>query len=357
MTSNPGSAQRFPRRGDRGGVAGDGQHQAVLQRRAIAAGAVIVFLIVVVLLAKGCASARKERGIKDFINQTNSIVTQSNQSSRDFFALLRTPGEAGATEIETSINEQRSLAAELVRQANNLSAPADLSDARRYLVQALEFRRDGLTQISGLIGQALGDQDAETATEQIAADMQNFLTSDVIYSQRAYAYMSDAVKKNGIAGQTIPASRFLPSLDWLDPAIVGDVLSRARGGTGSGQPVAPGVHGTGVTGVAASPSGTALTAGGSNSLTGAKSIAIDVQNQGENQETGVVVSLQIAGGGTTIRLQDSISSISAGETKKVTIPLTRTPAKGSTATLKIEVRRVPGEQNIDNNRQSFSVTF
>ncbi|MBK5230563.1 MAG: hypothetical protein JJE27_05240 [Thermoleophilia bacterium] len=329
----------------------------MMQRRAIAAGAVIVLLVLVILLAKGCASARKERGIKDFINQTNSIVTQSNQSSRDFFGLLRTPGEAGATEIETSINEQRSLAAELVRQANNLSAPSELTEARRYLVQTLEFRRDGLTQISGLIGQALGDQDPETATEQIAADMQNFLASDVIYSQRAYALMSDTVKKNKIAGQTIPASRFLPSLDWLDPAIVGDVLSRARGGAGSGQSVAPGLHGTGITGVAASPSGTALTTTGDNSLSGAKSIAIDVQNQGENLEAGVIVTLQIAGGGTTIRLRDSIAKIAAGETQKVTIPLTRTPAKGSTATLKIEIRRVPGEENTDNNRQSFSVTF
>src|ERR1035437_6283046 len=90
MTSSQGSTQRFPRKGDRAGTDDDGQHQAVLQRRAIAAGAVIVFLILVVLLAKGCESAAKKRGIKDFINQTNSIVTQSNQSSRDFFGLLRT---------------------------------------------------------------------------------------------------------------------------------------------------------------------------------------------------------------------------------------------------------------------------
>ena len=52
-----------------------------------------------------------------------------------------------------------------------------------------------------------------------------------------------------------------------------------------------------------------------------------------------------------------IGSIKAGETQKVTIPLTRTPAKGSEATMKITVDRVPGEENTDNNRQSFPVTF
>jgi hypothetical protein len=208
-----------------------------------------------------------------------------------------------------------------------------------------------------LIGQALGDRNPESATEQIAANMQMFLASDVIYSQRAYAFMRDAIKRNDIAGVSIPASQFLPSLDWLDPAIVDDVLSRARGGGTSNAAVAPGLHGTGITAVTALPSGEPLVEGSPNSLSGVKTIAVDVQNQGENVERSVVVTLQISGAGSTIRLQETIPSIAAGETKKVTIPITRTPAKGATATLKIDVRRVPGEENTDNNRKSFEVTF
>lgn len=355
MASNQ-PTQPLPRRGGppRAGAADD--PQTLMTRRIIAVAVVILFVVVVLFLIKGCASQRKERALKDFVRQTNSIVTQSNQSSKDFFGLLRTPGDAGATDIETSINQERSLASELVRQANNLDAPGDMSLAKRYLVQTLEFRRDGLTAVSTLIGQALGDQDPESATEEIAANMQNFITSDVIYSQRSYAYMRDALKQNDVAGVTPPTSQFLPSLDWLDPAIVDDVLSRARGGSSSAE-VAPGLHGTGVTGVKALPSGDALVAGGSNSLSGVRSIAVDVQNQGENNEKDVVVTLQITGAGSPIRLQQDITSIDPGETKTVTIPITRTPAKGTTASLKIEVRRVPGEENTDNNRQSFDVTF
>lgn len=332
-------------------------HDDVLKHRLIAAGAVVVLLVLVVLLAKGCAASRKERAIKDYVNQTSSILSQSNQSSKDFFGLLRTPGEAGATEIETSINEQRSAASELVRQANNLDVPGELQEAKDYLVLTLEFRRDGLEQISGQIGKALGDQDPEAATEQIAAEMQNFLTSDVIYSQRSYAYMRQAVKDADVKGLSLPTSRFLPSLDWLDPAIVSDVLSRASGNAGSDTAVAPGLHGTGIVGVSQSPSGATLSEGTTNDLSNARSIVVDVQNQGENDETDVVVSLSIAGGGGTIRLQDTVGSIKAGETQKVTISLTRTPAKGAEATMKVEVRRVPGEENTDNNRQSFPVTF
>lgn len=356
MPSYRGDEQDPPQRAPRP-RSGDEEHQQVMQRRAVAAGVIVLFIIVVVLLAKGCQSAAKERGIKDFVQQTSSILTQSNQSSRDFFGLLRDPGDAGATEIETSINEQRSLASELVRQAQNLDPPGDLDQAQEYLVETLEFRRDGLTEISKLIGQALGDQDPEAATEKIAANMQQFLTSDVIYSQRAYAYMNKAVKDNEIEGVSLPSSQFLPSLDWLDPATVDDVLSRARGGGGSDEPVAPGTHGTGITGVSVLPSGNALSESGQNDLAGAKSISVDVQNQGENNEKDVQVSIQISGSGTPIRLNKSIASINAGETVKVTIPLTRTPAAGQDAQLKVDVRRVPGEENTDNNSQTFDVSF
>jgi hypothetical protein len=244
-----------------------------------------------------------------------------------------------------------------VRQATDLSASGDLTPAKQYLVESLEFRRDGLTEISKLIGQALGDQDPEAATEKIAANMQQFLTSDVIYSQRAYAYMNKAIKDKDIAGVSIPASQFLPSLEWLDPAQVDDVFSRARGGSTSNAAATPGTHGTGITGVTAQPSGTALTEGTANDLAGAKQIEVDVQNQGENDESNVVVSYTITGAGTAIRANKTIPSISAGETTKVTLPLTKIPAAGAAATLKVEVKKVAGEENLDNNSQTFDVKF
>lgn len=355
MPSYPGDQQDFEPRPSRERGA-DSEHQAVIQRRAIAAGVIVLLLIFVVLLGKGCQTSRQKNAIKEFVKNTTSIVTQSNQSSKDFFGQLQDPGDAGATEIETSVNEQRSLASELVRQATDLDGGGDLAPAKQYLIETLEFRRDGLTEISKQIGQALGDQDPEAATEKIAANMQQFLTSDVIYSQRAYAYMNQAVKDNEVEGTAIPASKFLPSLEWLDPAQVDDVFSRARGG-GSDATATPGTHGTGITAVTAQPSGTALAEGQANNLSGAKQIEVDVQNQGENNETGVVVSIVITGSGSPIRLNKTIASINAGETTKVAIPLTRTPTSGTDAELKVDVKRVPGEENTDNNSQTFQVSF
>jgi hypothetical protein len=353
FTGDEHDRQDRPQRPRRNGS----EQQQLMQRRAIAAGVIALFLIFVIVLANGCQNSRKTNAVKEFVKQTESIVSQSDQTSKDFFSLLKDPGDASATDIETSVNVQRSTASDLVRQAEDLKASGDdLSAAKQYLVQTLEFRRDGLTEISKQIGQALGDQDPEAATERIAANMQQFLASDVIYSQRAYAYMNAAVKDRDIKGIDLPAGRFLPSLEWLDPAQVDDVFSRARGG-GSDATATPGTHGTGITGVVVQPSGTALAEGQSNDLNGASSIEVDVQNQGENDETKVVVSYAITGSGASIRQNKTIPAISAGETVKVTLPLTKIPASGSSATLKISVKKVPGEQNLDNNTQTFEVTF
>lgn len=356
MASFPGDENDRPTRAMRP-RSGDSEHQQVMQRRAVAAGALLLFLIVVVLLGKGCQSARQTNAIKDFVKQTNSIITQSNQTSKDFFAMLNDPGDASATDIETSVNVQRSQASELVRQAADLNASGDdLEAARQYLVDTLELRRDGLTEISKQIGRALGDQDPDAATEKIAANMQQFLASDVIYSQRAYAYMNAAVKEKKVEDASIPASQFLPSLEWLDPAQVADAFSRISG-SGSSAAATPGTHGTGITGVTVQPSGTALSEGQTNDLNGASSIEIDVQNQGENDEKNVAVSYTITGSGAAIKQNKTVPSIKAGETVKVTLPLTKIPASGASATLKIESKKVPGEQNLDNNSQTFQVSF
>lgn len=332
------------------GVGGDDQ---LMRRRAIAAAVIVGVLILFVFLIRGCLGAREDRALKDYVNESSSLITESDQSGKDFFDKLLNPGDAGATELETSVNEQRSLAAELVRRAEKLDAPGSMDVAKQELVETLELRRDGLSEISGLISQALGDEQPEQATEQIAANMQFFLASDVVYSQRSYPVMVAALKENELPTNNVATSQFLPSLEWLDPATVDDVLSRARGAS-SDEPVAPGLHGTGITAVKALPSETTLTPDSDNELTGVKSIGVDVQNQGENDETDIIVTLTIEGVG---RQQDTIKSLAAGESATVTIPITRKPAKGEAVSMKVEVRRVPGEENVDNNKQSFTVTF
>jgi hypothetical protein len=117
----------------------------------------------------------------------------------------------------------------------------------------------------------------------------------VIYLQRTIPELTAAYDKQGIE-QRFPTDRFLPDLGWLDPDTVETRLGRISGG--SDQATAPGLHGTGLQGVAVQPSGTELTDSGVNRVPVADQMTFDVtvQNQGESDETDVAVSISITNG-------------------------------------------------------------
>lgn len=330
----------------------------VTRHRAIAALIILVVLIVVLLGVRGCRDAANDRALRDYTNNVSSMIAASQESGRTFFGQLENPGDAVASEIEAGINAQRLQAAQQVRSAARLDVPSDMRLANRYLIDVLEFRRDGFGKIGELIGPALSDDGADEAIDKIANQMAGFLASDVIYSQRVYPAMVSALRDNGLDANRVPQSNihFLQSIDWLDPTKVADVLGRARGVSGS-KAVAPGLHGSGIVEVKALPSGTALTDGAAVSLAGAASLEVKIQNQGENDEKNVVTTVTIGEGAGAIRLKDTIGALAAGESATAAIPLTKTPAGGGEVQVTIEVKRVPGEKNVENNKIVFNATF
>ena len=48
---------------------------------------------------------------------------------------------------------------------------------------------------------------------------------------------------------------------------------------------------------------------------------------------------------------------SAGANAEATIPLTSAPPIGTPVTIEVSVARVPGEEKVDNNRQSYTAIF
>ncbi len=93
--------------------------------------------------------------------------------------------------------------------------PGEMQDAQRYLELVLDLREEGLTKIATLVRTALGGQGKQAST-LIAGDMEMFLTSDVVYSQRVAPLIQQALVADGIHEPTA-GTRFLPNLGWLDP--------------------------------------------------------------------------------------------------------------------------------------------
>lgn len=325
----------------------------------------VVVLILLFLLVKGCSSIRKENAYKDYVREVAADVQQSQQESDAVFGLLRQPGDQSAVDLQNSINGFRSEAARLADRAQKRDVPGEVKDGHRYLVDALEFRRDGIAAVGNLLPTALGDQGAGTAVQRIAAQMRTFDASDVLITTRFLPNLYAAVKKEGLANDVpIPQALrspkgFLPDVDWLRPTVVADRIARIKGGGSATEATTPGLHGTGLVSTTVQPSGKALSPSGTTDIPATKGLSFDVQvqNQGENDEKDVTATLTITGAGKAVKVDSQIDSIARGASATASVPLPSLPTTGRPVTIKVTVKAVPGEKKTDNNTQEYQAVF
>jgi hypothetical protein len=364
-------APRPPRRPPPRGPSTD--PQTLLVRRGIAVGGGLIILVLLFLGIRGCQASQKEQGFKDYVGDADELVAESEQQSTALFELL---GDPGGSEVDftSNVNGIKVQAEQLVERADDLDVPDELKGAHDNLVETLEFRRDGLDGIAREAAGATGEASSDAASsdeegdpnERIAAQMQYFLTSDVIYSQRFLPKLLGTIEDEDL-DQDVPVPgtltdpetiAFLPDISWLRPQEVADRLAGI--GWTSDEAAAPGLHGNGLGSVTVTPSGTALVEGATAEIPAAEDTSFDIEiaNQGENSEENVEVVVEIAGGsGDPIELSETLDAINPGESKVVNVPLAETPPLGETVDINVQIEPVAGEEKTDNNEASFTAIF
>jgi hypothetical protein len=363
-------APRPPRRPPPRGPSTD--PQTLLVRRGIAIGGGLLVLVLLFFGIRGCQASQKEQGFKDYVSDADELVAESEQQSVALFELLENPGNS-EVDFTSNVNGIKVQAEQLVERANDIDVPDELNGANDSLVEALEFRRDGLDGIAREAAAATGeadegdggDDDEGDPNERIAAQMQYFLTSDVIYSQRFLPSLLGALEEEDLdADVPVPATltdaetiAFLPDISWLRPQTVADNLGGV--GSGSDEAAAPGLHGNGLGSVTVKPAGTALVEGSTSTLPASEDTSFDIEiaNQGEHPEESVVVVVEIAGAGDTISLEETLDAINPGESKIVNVPLAETPPIGEPVDITVSIEPVPGEEKTDNNEATFTAIF
>jgi hypothetical protein len=342
-----------PRRPLRSGGTASAERQSILIRRGVAAGAGLLILVLLILGIDSCLDSRKDRAFRDYAADARSLVQESDGLSKKLFTVLSRPSQADSLDVQNEINAQSTDAEQLVERARDTDHPGELNNGHNWFVEALEFRRDALDRIAQRIPAALADRGRQPAIRSIAGQMQVLIASDVIYLQRALPELQLEFEDRGI-DEVLPATRFLPDLGWLNPETVETRLSRIGG---VGRPATPGLHGTGLQSVTAKPSGTALTEGTANRIAATDQLTfeVQVQNQGESEETDVGVSVELRNGRART-VDQTISRIAAGATQAVSIPITGVTT-GTVTNVTVKVAPVPGERVRDNNEATYQVVF
>ncbi|HEY7951461.1 MAG TPA: hypothetical protein VID70_00645 [Solirubrobacteraceae bacterium] len=352
-----GAPRPSPRRPQAGGGGGSLDHHALLVRRRIAAGVGVVLLIVIVLIVNGCLKSRKESALKSYNQHATQIVGQSDaEVARPMFATLA--GASGSTPqaVEQHINEYGQLAESQAQQAKGLSVPGEMTAAQRNLLLLMDLRKEGVRKIAAQVRTALGGQSKQAST-YIAGDMENFLASDVIYSQRVAPLIAQTLGANGIHEQTAATSSFLPNLGWLEPETVLSRLTGKSATSSSNGAVAPGTHGHSITGVSVGASTLQPAPAVNHVHSGANpTFTVMVENGGSNAETNVKVEVSVTSGGKQLKASHVINKTEPGSTSPVDIPVEGV-AVGAASRVSTAVQPVPGESNTENNKQTYDVVF
>ncbi len=328
-------------------------------RQAIAIGVGVILLLIIIFGVKGCLDTASESALKDYNRNVAAIVANSDkQVAAPFFELL-SGGTAGAAagDLQVQINQIRLAAEEDGKRADELDVPSEMRDAQQNLVLALNLRSGALTKVAELLPKAQGNgQAAETATNEIAGQMQAFLASDVVYSQRTAPLIKQALDEAGITGQTIEPSQSLPSYTWLAPKTIAAAIGGQAGPGTAGGAVAPGLHGHAINGTTIA--GTELQPSpAANKVSAAPPVAVTVKllNGGESNEANVTVTVTLtAPGAKPVTAKKVINQTTAGSEIDVAIALPSVPASGTAATLTVKVDPVPGETGTDNNEATYT---
>ena len=349
-------------RGGGGSGRGTPDSQTLLVRRVVFGGVLVVVLLLLAVGVHSCQVSQKKNGLRDYNRRVTSIATESSQTGNEFFKQLTQNSSQSPQDLQTTISGYRVQAEQQLKQAQGFDTPDQMKAAQQSLLIALELRRDGLGYIAQRIRTALGDQGdaANRAIEQIASQMQVFVTSDVLYSARVVPFIRQALTDNDIAGQPVARSRFLPDIAWLSPQFVASKLGQTltNGGTRAGQPTGPGLHGTGLESTAYGA--TTLSPTTANHLTYAAGQAFTVAftNQGDNDEFDIKVTVTLKPtSGRAITLTRTVPKVAKGETAHANLALDRTPPIGEAVQITVNVAPVPGEKKTDNNHSTYPAIF
>jgi hypothetical protein len=256
--------------------------------------------------------------------------------------------------VTSQIGQTRLQADSQLSRARNLSVPDAAKGAQQNVVLTFQMRRDGIAKVARHLQPALANTTSQDAVTQLAADMAHLYASDVVYKSYALTQLASALSDAGVKGAQMNAGQFVPDIRWVTPSFVAAQLHVALASQRSKTKPAPGIHGHKLD--ACSVGGTALSTASTNTLPASPppSFTCQLTNDGQNQETNVVVKVTVSG--TSVTGQGVVPQTTPGVQSTAHITLSSAPPAG-TYTVSATIQKVPGETVTTHNTLTFPVTF
>ena len=334
--------------------------------------ALVLFVTLIVLffaiVIQSCTSTSKKTAYSKYLTKVNTIAAQSTTNGKSTVAALTTP----TTTIPAMVTKLRNIATaeeQNVKAAEGLSPPGRLRVENANLIEALQLRVNGVTDLANTFqaSNAGTAKSSEVATA-LSEDAQRLLASDIIWDDLFIGPVRAQLKTDGVIGVDPQESHFLANPDnVITQHAMALVLQRIAGNSPTGGGTTKGVHGTNLVSVAALPNGVGGTSqtlipGQLNTVTTSSSLVfqVTIADGGDSQEVQIPITLTIArpaAQGGPITKTEKVQLIDPGQNASVTFSQLGQVPFASQTTLTVDVAPVAGELNKANNSAQYNVIF
>jgi hypothetical protein len=316
-------------------------------------------ILIVVLLAvwvEGCSTNQKRERYQSYMTDIGEIGNASARLGNQLALTLTTPA-LKLEDLDAKLSGFVQTAESQVENAGDVGAPGPMHNPHEGAIEALQFRVNGLRGLQTAFQQTADASEASAAGQQLAAQAQRLLASDIIWADAFRGPAEAVLASEEVEGLEIPNSEFVATDEIATPEDLAAIWQRIQGAADGGTP--SGLHGSSISYVKALPSGTLLSTETEATILVTDELAFEVgvEDSGDSQEVQIKVTLTIPKTPDPIVQTKTIPLIDPGETKPVTFPVGTLVPFGETVSIKVDVDPVPGETRTTNNTFEYPVIF
>jgi hypothetical protein len=350
----PGPPRDRPPRRRGPHIRGPGNLTPLLRLIALIALAILIVVLLVVWV-EGCASDRKRERYQDYMTEVGSVGNASAKLGQQLTTTLTTPA-LKLEDLDAKLGGFVQNAEAHVQTAEELGAPGPLHTAHEGAIEALQYRVNGLRGLQTAFQQTADATDATVAGQQLAAQTQRLLASDVVWTDSFKGRAETVLESEEVEGIEVPPSEFVATDEIATPESLAAIWQRIQGAADGGTP--QGLHGSGISYVKALPSDQLLSTETETTILVTNDLAFEVgvEDTGDSQEVQIKVTLTIPKQAEPLVLTKTIPLIDPGETKAVRFDVAD-QVPFDAVSIKVDVDPVDGETNTANNTFEYPVVF
>jgi hypothetical protein len=310
----------------------------------------ILIVVLLVFWVQSCRDSGKKNSYKNYMTKIGDIGRDSQGIGRELADVLTTPG-LKYTDLSTRLPGLITQQKQDVTRAQALTPPGPLRLEQQHALEALEFRVSGMEGLKAAFRTAQTSKSGDDAT--ILADQAKRLTtSDVLWDDLFKSPAVLELQNQSIRGVAVPDSNFVQLPEFDAVRTWQEIIDRLKGTTSTG------LHGTRLVVTRALPSNQELATDSDNTVVASQDLAFEVvvEDSGDSQEVRVEVTLTIQQS-PPITKKQTIAVINAGQQKTVTFRNLGAVQFATKTTVKVDIKAVPNEENLDNNSAEYPVIF